>query len=103
MVENILLVLAEFVKVANIPMTTLEVRGNVYRARVPLADGGSVTYRQLARTVAYNPARVQEIAVEAHASGACLVVHVVNEATPMHTTDVEAIRIHKRLRHGERW
>ena len=99
-VENILLVLAEYVQIANVPMTTVEARGSVYRARIPLADNGSVTYRQLARAMAYNPARLQEIAVEVRAAGSVLVVHIANETTPLHTSDVEAIHIHKRARAG---
>ena len=50
-VENIVLVLAEYIQVLNVPQTSIEVSNKTYRVRMPIADKGAVTYRQVRRPV----------------------------------------------------
>ena len=50
-VENIVLVLAEYIQVLNVPQTSIEVANKTYRVRMPIADKGAVTYRQVRRPV----------------------------------------------------
>ena len=50
-VENIVLVLAEYVQVLNIPQTSVEVANKTYRVRIPIAEKGAVTHRQVRPSV----------------------------------------------------
>ena len=50
-VENIVLVLAEYIQVLNVPQTSIEVANKTYRVRVPIAGKGAVTHRQVRRSV----------------------------------------------------
>ena len=50
-VENIVLVLAEYIQVLNVPQTIIEVANKTYRVRIPISEKGAVTYRQVRRPV----------------------------------------------------
>ena len=41
-VENIVLVLAEYIQVLNVPQTIIEVANKTYRVRIPIGEKGAV-------------------------------------------------------------
>ena len=97
-VENVLLVAAETVPNANLAATTLARGNGRYRLSLPLAAPLLVTLSQLRAIQTYNPARVAEAALHADDGKCALVIHVIDQATPLTVSEFDVVRVCKRTR-----
>ena len=98
-VDNILTVLQDTVPCANITMAVMRVHSNLYEISVPVRSG-KVSLQQMVALQQYSPARVADIHVAVVDAALCLVLSVCDETRPVVVSQIDVIRISKRVRRG---
>ena len=98
-VENILTVLQDTMPCANISLAVLRVHSNLYEISIPVRSG-QVSLQQMVALQQYSPALLADIHVAVVDAAMCLVLSVCDETRPVVISQIDVIRISKRVKRG---
>jgi len=98
-VDNILTVLQDIVPCANITLAVLRVHSNLYEISIPVRSG-QVSLQQMVALQQYSPALLADIHVAVVDAAMCLVLSVCDETRPVVISQIDVIRISKRVKRG---
>lgn len=98
-VENILTVLCDAATTLSITQASIERKSNSYVITIPLATEGSISYNAIRQAISYSPARVQDVLMTARGTlQPAVVLHIGDEKAKITSTEVDVIRLQKRMR-----
>ena len=98
-VENILTIAQEFVPTLDVTKATISVQNGGYTINLPsVSSNDSFSLRELLDLQNYSPARIQDVLVIQAQNKLCLQVHILEETTKLLATQMDIIRLCKRVR-----
>ena len=98
-VENIVTVLCDAAPTLSISNAVFERKARSYVITIPLCSEGHVSINALRQAMNYAPARVHDVVLLARPGLApALRVDIGDEKAPVHSSDIDVIRIQKRTR-----